>query len=248
MAERRITASDWLMLVLALVSVGLLAYEAWGDVTPEERRQIFLADYVIVGIFAVEFAVRWVKDERPKTFPLRYWYEALGMLPVHVPVVRGFRLFRVIRIVVILSRFGRAADRAFGEGYTRRFLNRFKAVIVETLGDAITVKVLDETLAVLQKGEYTRNLADALERHGDEMMGIIAQKVKQDPQVGAIRHVPGFDAMVTTSSRVTQRIIVDLLRDERMDQMVKDIIRSNVEQIRSEVRKREATMGVAATA
>jgi voltage-gated potassium channel len=241
----RVTAVDWLMLALAIASVGLLSYETWGDVTPEQRRQIFLADYIIIGIFAIEFSIRWAKDERPKTFPLRNWYEVLGMIPVHVPAIRGFRLFRVIRIVVILSRFGRAADRAFGEGFTRRLLTRFKAVIVETLGDAITVKVLDETLAVLQKGAYTRNLADALEVHGAEMNAMISQKVQSDPQVGAIRHVPGFEALVATSSRVTQRILIDLLRDERMDQMVKDIIRQNVKQIRSEVRKKESLRGPA---
>lgn len=235
---------DWLMLVLALVSIGLLAYETWGPVTPEQRQQIFLADYVIIAIFAIEFTFRWVKDERPKTFPLRYWYEVLGMVPVHTPAIRGFRLFRVIRIAVIVSRFGRAADRAFGEGFTRRMLVRFKAVIVETVGDAITVKVLDETLAVLQKGEYTRNLADAMEKHGDEMMAIIAEKVKQDPEVGAVRHLPFFDTLVTTSSKVTQRILIDLLRDPRMDQMVKDIIQHNVQQIRGEVAKRDAALMV----
>lgn len=242
----RVKPVDWLMLVLALVSVAMLVYETWGPVTPEQREQIFIADYVIIAIFAIEFTFRWIKDDRPKTFPLRYWYEVLGMIPVHTPAIRGFRLFRVIRIAVIVSRFGRAADRAFGEGFTRRLLVRFKALIVETLGDAITVKVLDETLAVLQKGAYTRNLADAMEKHGDEMMAIITEKVKQDPQVGAIRHVPGFDAMVQTSSRVTQRILIDLLRDDRMDQMVKDIIRSNVEQIRLEVAKRDALQADAA--
>lgn len=237
---RRVSAVDWLMLALALVSVGMLVYETWGPVTPEERRQIFLADYVIIGIFAVEFVFRWVKDDRPRSFPLRYWYEVLGMIPVAHPAIRGFRLFRVVRIVVILSRFGRAADRAFGHGFTRRLLLRSKATIVETLGDAITVKVLDETLAVLQKGSYTKNLADALERHGDDMMAIITEKVKEDPEVGAVRHLPFFEAMVATTSKVTQRILVDLLRDPRMDQMVKDIIRLNVEQIRSDVAKRDA--------
>lgn len=233
------------MLALALVSVGMLAYETWGSVTPEQRRQIFLADYVIIGIFAIEFTLRWVKDDKPRTFPLRYWYEVLGMIPVAHPAIRGFRLFRIVRIVVILSRFGRVADRAFGEGFTRRILLRFKGLIVETVGDAITVKVLDETLAVLQKGAYTTNLADALEKHGDEMLAIITEKVKQDPEVGAVRHVPFFDTVVATSSKVTQRILIDLLRDPRMDQMVKDIIQLNVEQIRSEVAKRDALAAAA---
>jgi voltage-gated potassium channel len=239
MSRRRITVVDWLMLTLALVSVGLLAYETWGDVTPEQRRQIFLADYVIIGIFAFEFAVRWIKDPRPKTFPLRYWYEVLGMIPVHAPAIRGFRLFRIIRIVVLAGRFGRATDRVLGEGYTRRFLQRFKGVIVETIGDAITMKVLDETLEVLQKGTYTKNLADALEKHGPGMSGLVAEKVRSDPALGTIRHLPFFDALVTTSSKVTQRVLIDLLRDDRMDQMVKDIVRDNVEQIRAAVRERE---------
>jgi len=241
-ARPRVTAVDWLMLALAIVSVAMLLYETWGPVTPEQRRQILLADYAIIGIFAVEFTFRWVKDERPRTFPLRYWYEVLGMIPVAHPAIRGFRLFRIIRIVVILGRFGRAADRAFGQGFTRRFLVRFKSTIVETIGDAITVKVLDETLSVLQKGDYTRNLADALERHGDDMMAIVAEKVKADPEVGAVRHLPFFDSVVATSTKVTQRILIDLLRDPRMDQMVKDIIRLNVEQIRGEVARREAKL------
>lgn len=242
----RVTVVDWLMLALALVSVGMLVYETWGHPTPQESRQILRADYVIVAIFALEFAIRWIQDDRPKTFPLRYWYEILGMVPVAHPAIRGFRLFRVVRIVVILGRFGRAADRAFGSGFTHRLLVRFKAVIVETLGDALTVRVLDETLEVLQKGTYTKNLADAMERHGDEMMAIIAEKVKSDPQLGAVRHVPFFDALVETSSRVTQRILIDLLRDDRMDQMVKDIVKQNVEQIRAAVRERESTRTVAA--
>lgn len=239
MPRQRVTAVDWLMLVLAVVSVGMLVYETWGPVTPQQARQIRMADYVIIGIFAIEFAFRWVRDPKPRTFPLRYWYEVLGMVPVSNPAIRGFRLFRIVRIAVILSRFGRAADRVFGEGFTRRIVGRFKAVIVEVIGDALTVKVLDETMAVLQKGTYTRNLADALEKHGAEMQRIIVEKVKEDPEVGRVRHLPFFDAMVATSSQVTQRILIDLLRDPRMDQMVKDIIRHNVEQIRGAVQEKE---------
>lgn len=228
------------MLVLALVSVAMLVYETWGNPTPEQTRQIILADLVIVGIFAVEFTIRWIKDDNPKTFPLRFWYELLGMIPVSHPAVRGFRLFRIIRIAVILSRFGRAADRAFGEAFTARLVSKFKNVIVEIIGDAVTVRVLDMTLDVLQKGDYTRNLAAHMEAHGDDMMDIIVEKVKTDEQLGRIRHVPFFDDVVTTSSRVTQRLLIDLLRDPRMDQMVKDVIRQNVEQIRAAVKENEA--------
>lgn len=228
------------MLALAFLSVGLLVWETWGDITPAQRTLVLQIDLVIVAVFAVEFAIRWSKSDHPRTFPFRYWYDILGMIPVSHPIFRGFRLFRVVRIVVILSRFGRAADRALGEQVTARFLQKFKSLIIEVIGDALTVKVLDETLSVLQMGEYAKNMADHMEERGEEMISIIVEKIKDDPQVGRIRHMPFFDDVVGISSRVTERVIVDLLRDPRMDQMIKDIIQQNVEQIRQSVKRKEA--------
>src|SRR5688572_9318557 len=243
---RRVGAVDWLMLVLALASVAMLVYETWGPVTPAQREQILAADLAIIAIFAVEFAFRWARDDHPKTFPLRYWYELLGMIPVAHPAIRGFRLFRIIRIAVILSRFGRVADRAFGDEVTYRLLRRFKALIVDTVSGAVTLRVLDETAQVLEKGTYAQNLADALEARGDEMMALAIEKVKADPEVGAVRHLPFFEDVVRQSSRVTQRIAIDLLRDDRMEAILREIIRSNVAQIQAAVRQKEAARDAAA--
>lgn len=247
MARGRITVVDWIMLALAIVSVGLVSYETWGSPTPEQTRQILLLDLAIIAVFALEFIVRWTQDDRPRSFVARNWYDLLGMIPVTHPAVRGFRLFRLVRIIVILSRFGRAADRAVGQEFTYRIIKRFKGLIVEVVSDAVTVRVMDMTLDVLQKGEYTKNMADHLEAHGDEMMEIIMERVKEDPKIGRIKRVPFFDEVVATSSRVTQRLIIDLLRDPRMDQMVKDIIRQNVQQIRQAVREKEALRAAPAT-
>ncbi|MGB0652878.1 MAG: ion transporter [Thermoplasmatota archaeon] len=239
MARDRIRLVDWFMLALAIVSVAMLVYETWGDPTPEQTRQILLADYIIIGIFAIEFSLRWARDDRPKTFVLRNWYELLGMIPVAHPAIRGFRLFRIIRIVVILSRFGRAADRAFGEEFTYRLIARFKNVIADAISGIVTLRVLDETAAVMAKGDYTRNMADAMEEHGDEMLAIVVEKVKDDPQLGAVRHVPFFEDMVGLTSKVSQRVMIDLLRDERMDTIVKQIIAKNIAQIQASVKANE---------
>jgi voltage-gated potassium channel len=244
-ARRRVGAADWLMLVLALVSVAMLVYETWGPVTPEQREQILAADLVIIAIFAVEFAFRWARDPKPRTFPLRNWYELLGMIPVAHPAVRGFRLFRIIRIAVILSRFGRAADRAFGDEFTYRLLRRFKSLLVDTLSGAITLRVLEETAQVLEKGTYAQNLADALEARGEEMLALAVEKVKADPEVGAVRHLPFFEPVVAASSRVTQRIAIDLLRDDRMEAILRDIIRANVKQIQAAIERNEAARQLA---
>ncbi len=248
MSARRITVIDWVMLLLAIVSIGLLAYETWGSPTPEESRQIILADYIIVGIFAIEFAIRWAQDDKPKTFLWRNWYDLLGMIPVAHPAVRGFRLFRIVRIAVLLSRFARAADRALGQEFVFRFVGKFKTTIVDAISGAVTLRVLDETEQVLLAGRYAQNLADAIERRGDEILEIAVEKVADDPAVGAIRHVPFFEEMVGVSSRVTQRIMVDLLRDERMSALIRDIIKQNIDQIKADVAAKEAQREAAAAA
>lgn len=228
------------MLVLALLSIGLLAYETWGNPTAEQTRQIILADYTIIGIFALEFTVRWIRDDRPKTFVWRNWYDLLGMIPVAHPAVRGFRLFRIVRIVVLLSRFGRAADRAFGQEFVNRLLFKFKDSLVDTVSGAVTIRVLDETEAVLLKGQYAKNLADAIDARGDEILKIVVEKVSADPKLGRVRHIPFFDDIVGTSSKITQRIMVDLLRDNRMGEMIRDIIKQNIMQIRADMNAKEA--------
>src|SRR3546814_8727240 len=69
-------------------------------------------DYAICALFAVEFLWRWGRSGEGWRFPARYWYEVLGMIPVSHP---AFRSFRLLRIVIVLARLGRAADRAFGD-------------------------------------------------------------------------------------------------------------------------------------
>ena len=180
---RRINPVDWLMLVLAIVSVGLLAWETWWDVTDLQRTWVLRVDLIICAIFAVEFLLRWRVSGWRRDFVWRNWYELLGMIPVAHPAIRGFRLFRVIRIIVLLARFGRAADRAFGEAITRRVLSHFTTVIVDTIKRPITVAVLEEVGHVLARGHYTRNIARALEEdvRREVMFPALKQKLAELP-------------------------------------------------------------------
>jgi hypothetical protein len=241
-ATRRVRPIDAFVLLLALASVALVLVQALTDPTPDVERRIRWAEYGLIALFALEFLFALARHEHRVAYAVRNWYEVLALVPVTSGPVLAWSWYPAIAVAVVLARFGRVVDRLFGDEAFYRIVARTREVVVESVADAVTLRVLDQTLAVLQKGEYTRNLADALETHGDDMMAIITEKVKKDPEVGAVRHLPFFDSLVATSAKVTQRILIDLLRDPRMDQMVKDIIRLNVEQIRADVAKREATL------
>ena len=234
-AARRVGLIDWLMLVLALVSVGLLSWEMWGRVDVPTRQWILAADYVICAIFAVEFLWRWRADGWTRDYVKRNWYEVLGMIPLQHPILRGFRLFRVLRILILFARFGRAADRALGDEFTYRLVNRFKNAIVESISSAVTVAVLDEVQNVLVKGRFAHNIARALEQNQEPLRAMIAEKLRDDPQAGRLSRLPFARDVSEAVIDAALRVVEQVLQDPRTDELISDMLRENLEQIRSSV-------------
>lgn len=242
-AARRVGPLDWLMLALALVSVGLLAWEMFGQVSADATRLIFAADYAICAIFAAEFCWRWHQTGWSLEYVKRNWYDLLGMIPLQHPALRGLRLFRVVRIVLLLSRFGRAADRALGEEFTYRFVNRFKNAIVESISGAVTVAVLDEVSEVLAKGQYARNIARALEENQSELRTMIAEKLRNDPQTGRLSKLPFAKDISEVVIDLALRVVEQVLLDPRTDELIADMLRENLQQIRASVEANAAERG-----
>ncbi|WP_273452282.1 ion transporter [Nevskia ramosa] len=238
-AARRVPVLDWLLLILALVSIALLSYETWGDVTPEWRRWLIRGDYAICAIFAVEFTWRWSRDGWTRGYLLRNWYEILGMIPVSEPALRGFRLFRVVRIVILLSRFGMAADRALGDEFTYRLVNRFRDRIMRAVGGMITLAVLAEVSDVLKRGTYTRNVARALEENDRELRAMITEKLSHNARTKTLSRLPFYNDIVNSVVDAALELAHDVLNDPRTDELVADILRENVDQLRAAVQAKE---------
>ncbi|MBF6357966.1 ion transporter [Nocardia higoensis] len=226
-------AIDFAMLGLALVSVALVVWISFFDVPEDTYRAVVTVDYAICAIFAVEFGWRWHRAGWPWTFPLIYWYEVLGMIPVTSPV---FRSLRLLRIVVIVVRLARVADRAFGDRVTAVVVGRFVRTIVEVIKRPMTIAVLDEVARVLRTGHYTRNIAAALEENRAAMDEMILEFIKKDPQAGKVRYIPFHDDIIRLIADTTFRIVFQVLADPRTDELVSDMIRENVDQIRGAVR------------
>ncbi|UMG92894.1 ion transporter [Nocardioides sp. TF02-7] len=229
------TAVDWLMLLLAVVSVALLVWITFWDVDPEWERRVVVADYVVCGVFAVEFAARWRRSGLGWRFPRRYWYEVVGMVPLSDP---AFRSFRLIRIVVIAVRLGRAADRAYGDRATAYVVGRFADTIVDIIRRPVTVAVLDEVIAVVQTGNYAEHVAAAIEQNRAELDAMIVELIREDRTTGRLRFVPFHDDVVRLVSDTVFRILHEGLADPRVHELISDAIRESAVQLRANVRER----------
>ncbi|MET7773100.1 ion transporter [Nocardia sp. NPDC005366] len=231
--ERPALWTDLVMLGLAVISFALVFWVSFFSVSDGVHHTIVITDYVICAIFAAEFLWRWRRAGWPWTFPFVYWYEVLGMIPVTSPFFRGFRL---LRIVVITVRLGRVADRALGERVTAAVVNHFVKTIVDVIKRPMTIAVLDEVAEVLRTGHYTRNIAAALEENRSELDDMIVELIKNDPQAGKVRYIPFHDDIMRLVADTTFRIVFQVLADPRTDELVSDMIRENVDQIRTAVR------------
>nr|WP_067701254.1 hypothetical protein [Nocardia jejuensis] len=226
--------TDFLMLGLAVVSVVLVAWVSFFSVSDGTYRAIRYADYAICAVFAAEFLWRWRREGWSWTFPFIYWYEVLGMIPVTSPFFRGFRL---LRIVVIVVRLGRVADRAFGDRVTAAIVNRAVGTIVDAVKRPVTMAVLDEVADVLRTGHFTQNIAAALRENQGEMDQMILELIREDPQLGRVRYLPFHEDIIRGIADASFRIVFQVLADPRTDELVADVLRENVNQMRDAVRE-----------
>lgn len=225
--------TDILMLILAIISVVLVVWITLFPVSGSTYQTIVVIDWTICGIFLLEFLWRWRRAGWPWTFPFVYWYEVLGMIPVTSPLFRGFRL---LRIVVILIRLGRVADRALGERVTATIVSRFVGTIVDIIKRPMTVAILDEVSHVLRAGHYTKNIAAALEENHAEVDQMIVDLIKNDPATSKLRYLPFHDDIIRLVADTVYRMLRQLLDDPRTDELVADMLRENLDQINDAVR------------
>jgi hypothetical protein len=223
---------DWVFLALAVVSAGLLGYVVISPPTPQAGSWLFWADTAICAIFLVEFLVRWHRNRWNRRFPVKNWYEVLALPPVAHPALYHLHF---LLVVLLLVRIGRVVDRTVGEQFTYRLVDKFAAPIVHAIKKPITIAVLDEVVKVLETGNYPENLARALTDNRAELRDIISEKLAEDPQLGRLRLVPFHDEIVRSVVDTSFRVVLEVLKDPRIDDFFAAVVRDNREQIRHAV-------------
>jgi len=145
----------------------------------------------------------------------------------------------VVGLAVLAAIIGRLfVSRGRREPMVVRLINRASDRVVEAVKQPITIAVLDEVAAVLQTGHYTRNVAAALQENRAELKHMITEKIKQDPTTGRINYLPFHDRLLEEAGETLLRVLLEVLADPRTDELVSDMLRDNITQIRRAVRER----------
>ncbi len=118
-------------------------------------------------------------------------------------------------------------------------INRVRERAIDVVKRPITVAVLDEVADVIATGHYTKNISAALVENHDELIELVREKVRDDPASRVVNRLPGYDAIVGQVTETTLRVLIEMLGDPRMDELVSDLLRNNLQQIKRAVRERE---------
>jgi hypothetical protein len=163
------------------------------------------------------------------------WLNERSTTELLVLLVGGFVALSVVSAVVtsLLVRFGIHTPMGI------RLINRLRDRVIGLVKRPITIMVLDEVADVIQTGHYTRNISDAIIENHDELKALVTEKVRNDPNVRMVRRLPGYDTVVSEVTETTLRVLIDMLSDSRMDELVSDLLRNNLQQIKRAVRDRD---------
>jgi len=235
---RQARLSGVLVLLLALASVALVAYSVFEDLDRQQRLTVFYVDCGICTLFLAEFLWSWRRAGWGGRFLLRNWYDVLSMVTVAHPTFIDGGWTTVLWVVVVGARVGRAADQLVGARGTAAFTRRATAALVSAVRQPITVAVLDDVADVLQTGHYTRNLAAALQENQTHLKVMIREKLEEDRLTGRLSLVPFHDSLIDTISDTTLRVVFAVLSDPRTDELVADLLRENIEQLREQIRQK----------
>jgi hypothetical protein len=146
----------------------------------------------------------------------------------------------LVAVALIAGLVGRFfVRRGLRTPFVVRLINRTSGQMIDMIKEPITIAVLDEVADVLRSGHYTRNVASALRENGPQLKGMVAEKIKQDPTTRRIGLLPFHDKLIAEASETVLRVVLSILADPRTDELVSDILRDNIDQLRGAVRQRQ---------
>lgn len=224
--------SDWALFLLAVISLGLLTWASFTRLTADQFFWVRVIDSAICLVFAIELTLHWRLAGWNAAYVRRNWYAVLGIIPAAHPVV--FAVPALVALLLVI-RLARALDRVLGAGFTWRLLNRVRELVVNAISGVVTIAVLNEVADVLVKGTYTRNISRALTENQDELRAMVMEKLRDDPQTGKLAWVPYHNEIAASVIDTVLRVTEEILKDPRTDQLVADLLRENISQLRAAV-------------
>jgi hypothetical protein len=237
-ARERVTWIDYFLVALAIASLGLVIAEQVASTylarRPEVLWWLILADIAICGVFAIEFLWRMRGVADKWAYTKSRWYDVLGMIPVSHPFFRGFRLLRILRIVVITSRFVRATNRSFGEMLFESTVRRFRDVLVDVIGGAVALRGLSMVQPWLVRARFAEQVGEAMEVRRVDIRRMVQDSMRRLPG-GRMFALPPMRGAIERAESAAVQAVIDVLKSDELNRVVQVSTQNVLEELRASI-------------
>ena len=142
-SENKLGFLDITIIVLTFYVLGALVVETFWKLSPEIAKLLMYFDYVICGIFFIEFTYRFSKAESKLRFMKWGWIDLLSCIPM-VDFLRAGRLLRLIRLLRIIRAF-----RSTKKLLNHIFANKAKGALTSVVVIAFLM-IISSSIAILE--------------------------------------------------------------------------------------------------
>jgi hypothetical protein len=224
---------------------------------------LLLLDLLVCIAFLVHFVVAGENGPGVGPYARHNWWDLVGMVPLGLFVVVDWGIFGCASwaaiascpgpnvyglddvaflwhlgiVVVAAARITWIGEWILGERVIRRFARRYEEAIVAEIGDAVLLRALDTTEAILTSGHYTQSLGTAIDRKRPEIDALVRKNLEAH-RTTAILAQPEFvqDAIRKAEQGVIDSVVLTLTSAE-LDRIVRDTIHVMLKDFKSEIAK-----------
>lgn len=242
---------DIAMIILAVASLILAAVDIffidWVFATfPDWQRVNYsgvetvwyfvIADVIIALIFLTEFSYSATKSGSWKGYTKGHWYDLVGSIPTTaVPGFAAFRLLRIVRIVVVGSRFIRAANYTFGDAVVKRVFDKYRAVIVQELTAPILVAGVTMAQGTLSKGRYAESIGVALDTQRAQIHTLVLDNLKRNPVTAKIMGMSAAERILLAQEKAILDAVIQTLTSDETNSILQASLQTTLEDFKMEV-------------
>src|SRR5262249_53848183 len=149
---------------------------------------------------------------------------------------RGFRLFRIVHILILKSRFIRATNRGFGEMAFEHAVRKYRDVLVSVIGDTILVRSLDTIQPSLVRARISERIGAAMEANRDSICRLVRQQVEALPGTSVLLRVARLRDIVGNIEAAAVDVVITTLKSPDMNRVVQDATAKVLNEWREQVK------------
>jgi hypothetical protein len=230
---------DYLILGLAGTSLAVFMLDLGGELTGHELSALLAVDLILVALYGSAFLFKYSVADHPRRWLRRNAINALGVLPLTIPILVPDRFFVVVQVVVIVLRFGEALDRAFGAQVLSGLFDRYRSMIVEELADPLLLRLAIALEEAVVSRDYAAAIGRRLDERRDLVEAAVARAIAASPKLSKISRFGPVQGWIDDTTKEVVDAAHAALTGPELNTLIREGFEEAFAELKTSIRERK---------